>query len=93
MDSVAARLLAHRRVVLAGWVLLCLVGVISAGDRSSAEGFARRVSAQVKALSLPKTAMVVTVDIPCDDAGHPHDKQDPAKRLALAARTKDGRGR
>jgi sialate O-acetylesterase len=42
--------------------------------------------AQVKALSVPKTAMVVTVDIPCDDAGHPHDKQDPAKRLALAAR-------
>jgi sialate O-acetylesterase len=30
--------------------------------------------------------MVVTVDIPCDDPGHPHDKEDPAKRLVLAAR-------
>ncbi len=42
--------------------------------------------AQVKTLSMPNTAMAVTVDIPCDDAGHPHDKEDPAKRLALAAR-------
>jgi len=42
--------------------------------------------AQVKALSVPNTAMAVTVDIPCDDPGHPHDKEDPAKRLALAAR-------
>jgi sialate O-acetylesterase len=30
--------------------------------------------------------MAVTVDIPCDDGGHPHDKEDPGKRLALAAR-------
>jgi sialate O-acetylesterase len=42
--------------------------------------------AQAQALSLPNTAMVVTVDIPCDDPGHPHDKEDPAKRLVLAAR-------
>ncbi len=42
--------------------------------------------AQVKTLSTPNTGMAVTVDIPCDDAGHPRDKEDPAKRLALAAR-------
>jgi len=42
--------------------------------------------AQLHALSIPNTAMAVTIDIPCDDAGHPHDKEDPAKRLALAAR-------
>jgi len=42
--------------------------------------------AQVKALSIPKTGLAVTVDIPCDDPGHPHDKEDPAKRLALVAR-------
>jgi sialate O-acetylesterase len=53
-----------------------------AGDGSSA--IVRE--AQVMALSLPKTGMAVTVDIPCDDAGHPHDKLDPAKRLALVAR-------
>jgi len=53
-----------------------------AGDGSSA--IIRE--AQVMALSVPKTGMVVTVDIPCDDAGHPRDKLDPAKRLALVAR-------
>jgi sialate O-acetylesterase len=42
--------------------------------------------AQVKTLSVPNTGMAVCVDIPCDDAGHPHDKEDPAKRLALVAR-------
>jgi len=42
--------------------------------------------AQVRALSSPNTGMAVTVDVPCDDPGHPHDKEDPAKRLALVAR-------
>ncbi|MGB8353717.1 MAG: sialate O-acetylesterase [Chthoniobacteraceae bacterium] len=42
--------------------------------------------AQLRALAVPDTGMAVTVDIPCDDAGHPHDKEDPAKRLALIAR-------
>jgi sialate O-acetylesterase len=42
--------------------------------------------AQLKAaLSVPKTGMAVVVDIPRDDPGHPHDKEDPGKRLALTA--------
>jgi sialate O-acetylesterase len=52
-----------------------------AGDGTSAlvrEG-------QLQTLSLPKTGMAVVVDIPCDDAGHPRDKEDAGKRLALAA--------
>jgi sialate O-acetylesterase len=53
-----------------------------AGDQSC--GLIRE--AQLRALSLPNTGMAVTVDIPCDDAGHPHDKLDPGRRLALAAR-------
>jgi sialate O-acetylesterase len=42
--------------------------------------------AQLKTLTVPNTGMAVTVDIPCDDAGHPHDKMDPGIRLALVAR-------
>lgn len=53
-----------------------------AGDQSC--GLLRE--AQLKALAVPNTGMAVTVDIPCDDAGHPHDKLDPGLRLALAAR-------
>ena len=52
-----------------------------AGDGSSA--LIRE--AQVQALSMPKTGMAVVVDIPCDDAGHPHDKEDVGKRLTLLA--------
>jgi sialate O-acetylesterase len=42
--------------------------------------------AQLQNLKLPKTAMAVCVDIPCDDAAHPRDKMDVGIRLALAAR-------
>jgi len=52
-----------------------------AADQSS--GLVRE--AQLKTLSVPATGMAVTVDIPCDDAGHPHDKEDPGHRLALLA--------
>ena len=53
-----------------------------AGDESSA--LVRE--AQLQALSIPNTGMAVTIDIPNDDPGHPHDKEDPAHRLALVAR-------
>jgi sialate O-acetylesterase len=41
---------------------------------------------QLKALSLPKTAMVVTIDIGDPNELHPPDKLDVALRLSLAAR-------
>jgi sialate O-acetylesterase len=40
---------------------------------------------QVKALSLPRTAMVVTIDIGEGKTIHPRDKMDVGHRLALAA--------
>ena len=42
--------------------------------------------AQLQCLDIPNTAMVVSADIPCDDAAHPRDKLDIGLRLALAAR-------
>ncbi|MFA5864881.1 MAG: sialate O-acetylesterase [Phycisphaerae bacterium] len=41
--------------------------------------------AQAKALSIPNTAMAVTIDIGDPNSIHPKDKEDVAKRLALAA--------
>ncbi|HQP96992.1 MAG TPA: sialate O-acetylesterase [bacterium] len=42
--------------------------------------------AQCAALALPNTAMTVTLDISDPPIGHPRNKQDVGKRLALAAR-------
>lgn len=42
--------------------------------------------AQLKTLSLPDTAMVVTIDIGSARRVHPRDKQEVGRRLSLAAR-------
>lgn len=42
--------------------------------------------AQAMALSLPKTAMIVTIDNPDSNNLHPNNKPDVGRRLALAAR-------
>ncbi|MCC6695043.1 MAG: 9-O-acetylesterase [Candidatus Hydrogenedentes bacterium] len=49
------------------------------------DNMSRLREAQTKALALPDTAMVVTIDIGDPVNGHPRNKQDVGRRLAAAA--------
>ncbi|MCJ7543360.1 MAG: sialate O-acetylesterase [Phycisphaerae bacterium] len=54
-------------------------------DTPTDSNWARLREAQLKSLSVPKTAMAVTIDIGEADDIHPRNKQDVGRRLALAA--------
>jgi sialate O-acetylesterase len=54
-------------------------------DASEKSAWAELREAQTKALSLPKTAMAVTIDIGETGDIHPRNKQDVGHRLALGA--------
>ncbi len=60
---------------------------LAALDKSSNRPEVRE--AQAKALSLPNSAMAVTIDIGDKSDVHPHNKQDVGARLARIARARD----
>lgn len=63
-----------------------LANFMDAKDKPSESGWAELREAQLKTLSVPNTAMAVTIDIGEWNDIHPLNKQDVGKRLALAAR-------
>jgi sialate O-acetylesterase len=63
-----------------------LANFMEAEDNPSESDWAELREAQLKTLSVPNTAMAVTVDIGEWNDIHPLNKEDVAKRLALAGR-------
>jgi len=63
-----------------------LANFMEAKDNPCESNWAELREAQLKTLSLPNTAMAVTIDIGEWNDIHPLNKQDVGKRLALAAR-------
>ena len=63
-----------------------LTSFMAAKDQPSESGWAELREAQLKTLSVPNTAMIVTTDIGEATDIHPLNKEDVGKRLALAAR-------
>lgn len=63
-----------------------LANFMDAKDKPSQSGWAELREAQLKTLSVPNTAMAVTIDIGEWNDIHPLNKKDVGKRLALAAR-------
>jgi sialate O-acetylesterase len=63
-----------------------LTSFMAAKDQPSESGWAELREAQLKTLSVPNTAMIVTTDIGEWSDIHPLNKEDVGKRLALAAR-------
>jgi sialate O-acetylesterase len=62
-----------------------LTSFMAAKDRPSESNWAELREAQLKTLSVPNTAMIVTTDIGEATDIHPLNKEDVGKRLALAA--------
>ncbi len=62
-----------------------LTAFMEAKDKPSESGWAELREAQLKTLSVPNTAMAVTIDIGEWNDIHPLNKKDVGKRLALAA--------
>lgn len=60
--------------------------VVTPSDANTHSGWAELREAQMLTLDVPKTAMVVTMDIGDSFDIHPGNKRDVGKRLALAAR-------
>jgi sialate O-acetylesterase len=63
-----------------------LANFMEAKDQPSESGWAELREAQLKTLSVPNTAMAVTIDIGEWNDIHPKNKEDVGNRLALAAR-------
>ena len=63
-----------------------LANYLKANDTPTESSWAELRDAQLKTLSLPNTAMAVTVDIGEWNDIHPLNKKDVGKRLALAAK-------
>jgi sialate O-acetylesterase len=63
-----------------------LTSFMAAKDQPSESSWAELRQAQLKTLSVPNTAMIVTTDIGEWSDIHPLNKEDVGKRLALAAR-------
>lgn len=66
------------------FVQLASIGLVNAEPVEDAMAALRE--AQCSALTLPNTAMIVTVDIGDEFNVHPRNKQDVGRRLAMAAR-------
>ncbi|MFA5251931.1 MAG: sialate O-acetylesterase [Phycisphaerae bacterium] len=62
-----------------------LTSFMETKDQPSESGWAELRQAQLKTLSVPNTAMIVTTDIGEWNDIHPLNKEDVSKRLALAA--------